>query len=201
VTGVVLAGGGARRFGADKLGADLDGLPLLHHAILRVAEVALETVVVTAAEGPEPALPLGVPARIARDAVAGEGPLHGAAVGLAAASTDLALVVGGDMPALSVAVLSEMARVARDAPVDGVVLADATAREGWRPLPAVVAVERSGTVARTLLHEGERSLVRWLQALRLAVIDEPTWQRLDPARGSFVDVDTPADLPLGGSPG
>jgi hypothetical protein len=43
--------------------------------------------------------------------------------------------------------------------------------------------------------------VRWLQALRLAVIDEPTWQRLDPARGSFVDVDTPADLPLGGSPG
>lgn len=198
MTGVVLAGGGARRFGADKLAADLDGLPLLHHAILRVAEIAVETVVVTAPEGPEPALPPGVPTRIARDVVAGEGPLHGAAVGSAAARTDLALVVGGDMPALSVTVLSEMARVARDAPVDGVVLADPTAREGWRPLPAVVAVERAGTVARTLLHEGERSLVRWLQALRLAVIDEPTWHALDPTRGSFVDVDTPADLPLEG---
>ena len=49
---------------------------------------------------------------------------------------DLALLVGGDMPELSTAVLLEMLRVAAEAPVDAVALQDGDA---FRPLPVVVA--------------------------------------------------------------
>ena len=36
---------------------------------------------------------------------------------------------------------------------------------------------------------------RTVDALRVAVIDEPTWHALDPDRATLRDVDVPADLP------
>ena len=44
----MLAGGRSTRFGTDKLAAELHGLPLLHHPVLRLAEVCAEVVVVIA---------------------------------------------------------------------------------------------------------------------------------------------------------
>ena len=112
--------------------------------------------------------------------------------GLEAASTELAFVAGGDMPDLSTAVLLEMLRVAGEAPVDAVALA------GRRPVPARSRASCGslphGTPPRSLLGAGERSLRSLLQALRTAVIDEPTWTALDPGRGTLHDVDEPGDL-------
>jgi molybdopterin-guanine dinucleotide biosynthesis protein A len=95
------------------------------------------------------------------------------------------------MPSLSIPVLLEMLRVASEAPVDAVAL-----REGdrVRPLPVVVRVDVARDVAHALLHDGERSLRRWLQAVRVAVVDEATWTALDPERGTVLDVDEPSDL-------
>jgi hypothetical protein len=45
-----------------------------------------------------------------------------------------------------------------------------------------------------LLHEGERSLHRFLDAVRVAVIDEQTWRRSDPERRTLRDIDVPGDL-------
>ena len=114
-TGIVLAGGRSTRFGADKLAARIDGRPLLHHAILAVASVADEVVVVIGSDGARPSLPTDadVPVRVVRDAIAGRGPLAGLAAGLEAAHGSLALLVGGDQPWLSPAVLAELLPVAR----------------------------------------------------------------------------------------
>ncbi|MFN8623891.1 MAG: NTP transferase domain-containing protein, partial [Chloroflexota bacterium] len=51
VSAIVLAGGRASRFGADKLAASLDGVPLLHHAVRAVSAVpgATEVIVVAGA--------------------------------------------------------------------------------------------------------------------------------------------------------
>ncbi len=40
ISGIVLAGGRSRRFGADKLTTDVGGRPLLHHAITALAAVS-----------------------------------------------------------------------------------------------------------------------------------------------------------------
>ncbi len=180
------------RFGAaDKLAATYAGMPLLHHPVLRLAEITRDVVVVLAPDALEPSMPPGAPVRFVRDARAGEGPLAGALAGLSAAEGELAVLAGGDMPGLSTAVILEMMRVASEASVDAVALHD----EGrFSPLPVVVRSVRAREVAHTLVHGGERSLLAWLQMMRLAVIDEATWAALDPGRETLRDIDEPGDI-------
>ena len=187
----MLAGGRSTRFGGDKLDATFRGIPLLHHAVLRLGEVCTEVVVVIAPDAPETTMPVGANARFVRDAREGEGPLAGLLSGLEGASTDLAIVAGGDMPDLSTAVLLEMLRVAGEASVDALALQDA---DRFRPLPSLVRVTPARAAAHALLHSGERSLRSLLRALRTAVVDEPTWTALDPNRGTLRDIDAPGDL-------
>ena len=192
MTGIVLAGGRSTRFGRDKLAEPFRGMPLLHHVVLRLAEVCDDVVVVIAPpDVVEPPLPLGAPVSIVRDAREGEGPLAGAYTGLSAVRTELALLAGGDMPELQTSVLLEMLKVAVDAPVEAVVLADG---ERFRPLPAVLRVESARDAAHALLDSGRRRLRDLLDALRVAIVDEATWHALDPERRTLFDIDEAADL-------
>jgi molybdopterin-guanine dinucleotide biosynthesis protein A len=95
------------------------------------------------------------------------------------------------MPDLQTRVLLELLHVADDAPVDAVALQDG---DRYRPLPCVVHVSRAIEVAHALLHEDRRALHDLLDALRLAIVDEPTWLALDPGRRTLFDIDTPSDL-------
>jgi molybdopterin-guanine dinucleotide biosynthesis protein A len=191
VTGIVLAGGRSTRFGSDKLAAIVGGIPLLHHPILRLAEVCREVVVVVAADAAEPALPMGAPSRVVRDTVEGEGPLAGVVAGLGACGTEWAVIAGGDMPDLRISVLLEMLTVAGEAGADAVTLQDG---DRFRPLPIVVRVPPAREAAHALLHAGERRLRALPDALRTAVVDERTWLALDPGRMTLRDVDEPGDL-------
>ncbi|HEY8018465.1 MAG TPA: NTP transferase domain-containing protein [Actinomycetota bacterium] len=190
---MVLAGGRSTRFGgADKLTAEVEGAPLLHRPVLRLAEVTGDVIVVLAPGTDPPPMPPGVPVRVAHDAAEAEGPLAGVLAGLLMADTELAIVAGGDMPSLVTAVLLELLRVALEAPVDAVALQDG---DGFRPLPLVLRVAPAAAAAHALLHDGERRLRALPRALRTAVIDEPTWRILDPAGATLADVDVPEDLP------
>lgn len=191
----MLAGGRSTRFGSDKLTAIHRGIPLLHHAVLRLGEVCAEVLVVIAPDVPEVAMPVGARARLVRDAREGDGPLAGLLSGLEGSSTELAFVAGGDMPDLSTAVLLEMLRVAGEAAVEAVALRDAGR---VRPLPSLLRVEPAREFAHALLHRGERSLRSLVDSLRVAVIDELTWTALDPGRGTLHDIDEPGDLASGG---
>jgi molybdopterin-guanine dinucleotide biosynthesis protein A len=162
--------------------------------VTRVAEVSDEIVVVLAPGVDPPALRLTIPIRFAHDAREGVGPLGGLAAGLDVVTTDLALVVAGDMPHLAPPVLAELIRVAGDARVEAAALAQG---DRVRPLPCVVATADARTSASALLRAGERrarSVRGLLETLRVAVVDEDTWRRLDPAGVTLHDVDEPGDL-------
>ena len=190
LTGIVLAGGRATRFGSNKLQASYRGIPLVHHAALRLAELCDDVVVVLAPGVDGVGLPPG--ARATNDATEGEGPLAGLHTGLMqAGGADAVLVVGGDMPDLQLAVAREMLRVLGDASVDAVVLADG---DRPRPLPCVLRTPQAADVVHSLLHAGRRRLRDVIDGLRTAVIDEATWTALDPQRRSVFDVDEPGDL-------
>jgi molybdopterin-guanine dinucleotide biosynthesis protein A len=159
--------------------------------VLRLAEVCREVVVVAGPESPKPDLPSGPSLRLARDPVAGQGPLAGLAAGLAEVGTELALVAAGDMPDLSVAVLVAMVAQARESG------AEATALEQGgtlRPLPAVLRAKPARRAAQALLDRGERSLTGLLATLRVTRLDESTWRALDPEGRTFRDIDRPEDL-------
>lgn len=188
LTGVVLAGGRSSRFGRDKLAEPYRGAPILHHTLARVRTVCEEVVLVLAPDAPEPA---GAAARVARDPAPYEGPLAGAHAGLLAVRTELALLVGGDMPGLVPEVVAEMLAVARGTGAEAVALAD---EDRLRPLPSLVRVAPAVRAAADLLGAGRRRLRELLGALRTAAVDEATWTALDPGRRSLLDVDVPADL-------
>jgi molybdenum cofactor guanylyltransferase len=197
-TGIVLAGGHATRFGADKPTAQVDGRPLLHHAILAVATVSDEVLVVIGSDGARPSLPADaeVRVRVVRDAIADGGPLAGLAAGLAAARGELALLVGGDQPSLSPAVLEELllwlGREADGPPLDAVALAS----DGLvRSLPAALRVATVRPVVAALLDGGTGSLVGLLERLRVGTLEPEHWRGLDPTGTSLREIDTPGDLP------
>ena len=190
ITGIVLAGGRATRFGSDKMSAIYRGQPLVHHPALVLAQICDDVVVVLAPGADATGLPPGI--RTAHDTTEGEGPLAGLHTGLlAAVRSDVAIVAGGDMPSLQPQVLTEMVRVLDDAGVDAVVLHDG---EKPRPLPCVLRTWPAAEMTHALLHAGRRRLRDLIDALRSAVIDEATWTGLDPDRRSLFDVDEPTDL-------
>ncbi len=128
----MLAGGRSSRFGSDKLAAEREGVPLLHHAVLRVAEVADDVVVVLAPGASGAGLPPGV--RVANDPTEGEGPLAGLHAGLlAAVRSDVAIVVAGDMPDIQPDVIREMLRVLEESGADAVALQDGADRRVRSP--------------------------------------------------------------------
>jgi len=116
ITAVVLAGGGARRFGGrDKLALTVGGVPLLGRVLAVVAALGWPAVVV----GPRRDLPPGLPKPVRiREDPPGGGPAHAlaAAVGTAGAvTTDLVAVLAGDLPHLGVGALQRLADAAREA--------------------------------------------------------------------------------------
>jgi len=198
VVAIVLAGGGSTRFGTDKLAAELDGRPLLHHALERVAEAADRIVLVLAPDAGVPAMPPEIERRIevARDEARHQGPLAGLAAGLArldaARDADaIAIVVGGDMPRLVPGVLRLLAeRVARDGGTAGAVLES----DPVPSLPVALRASSALDAARTLLAADRRSLRALLDELAAVTVPAGEWRLLDPSGATLADVDTPDDL-------
>lgn len=197
VTAIVLAGGRSTRFGGDKLAALVAGRPLLHRAIHAVAEVADEVVVVLAPDAPVPLLPgrPGTPIVIARDVVAGRGPLAGLAAGLAVATNPRAVLVAGDQPFLRVAVLrallDELGDPGRPDGPDVTALEDGDSL--W-PFPVGLRAAMVRPAAALALAGPDLRLFTLFGRLSLARVPEARWRALDPGGESLRDVDTRDDL-------
>jgi molybdenum cofactor guanylyltransferase len=196
LAGIVLAGGRARRFGSDKLAADLGGRPVVWRTVASLAPLVRELVVVTSAGSKLPELPtdpLASRPTIVRDELPDAGPLAAMLTGLRAVASERAVVLGGDMPFARRAILELLA--GRLEPYDpgtlGAALLDGPL---LRPLPLAVLVGPARVAAETLVGTGERSLRSLTTALRVAAVEEAVWRTLDPDAGSLRDVDTRADL-------
>lgn len=195
VTAIVLAGGRSERFGSPKLAAELDGATLLQHAIRAVESVADEVVV--AGSPPPAASDAGSrPMRVLADAAPFAGPLAALAGALLGTDSALAIVVGGDMPALVPAVLATMLlRLAADDELDAVLLANPVEDTGRRQvLPLAIRVAAASASAAAAISAGDRSLVRLVDRMRALEIPAAEWLVLDPAGRTLRDVDLPADL-------
>jgi molybdenum cofactor guanylyltransferase len=154
VTGILLAGGASSRFGSPKELAEYEGETLAARARRLLGEVCDEQLVVGRGGLADP----------------GTGPVAAIAVGLRAATHELAVVIPVDMPLLTGEALRLLADACRDA---------AVAQAG--PLPCAVA-------RRTLpaFETGERRLRAVLDGLDTARIE------LEPSL--LANVNEPADL-------
>jgi molybdopterin-guanine dinucleotide biosynthesis protein A len=188
---IVLAGGRSSRFGRDKMVEPLDGRRLLDHAVAAVVSVDPDiAIVVVTAPGARLEPPSG--AQLAHDEQPFEGPLAGLAAGVARLATevDRFLVVGGDMPTLSVPVLRLL--LDRLSPqVESAILADG---QFARPLPAAYRRDAAEPAIRSLYATGERRLRALRTVLATDVVPESDWRALDPGGASLRDIDRPDDM-------
>jgi molybdopterin-guanine dinucleotide biosynthesis protein A len=177
-TAVVLAGGRAARLGGQaKPQLEVGGRPMLATVLAAVVDADRRVVV-----GPPQPVPDDV-VRV-REQPPGGGPVAALRAGLVEVPTDVVVLLAGDLPFLSGAIIGELRTALRG---DGVLVVDDTGRDqlllgAWRTAALRTAV--AGTV-------GPVPLRRVLTPLR------PT--RLRPAvppgnPPPWLDCDTPADL-------
>lgn len=192
VSGIVLAGGRSRRFGSDKLVAEIDGRSLLELAVASVATIATEVVVVVAPNDDRRLPDARVPVRRAVDPEPYAGPLVGLRTGLEAAREPLVVAVGGDMPSVEPTILGLLVRSLTVAPE---ISAVALATQGrLAPLPTAVRTGAATDAATRLVADGERRLRSLFERLPTRILDEREWRPLDPAAATLRDVDRPEDL-------
>ncbi|MBX3173471.1 MAG: molybdenum cofactor guanylyltransferase [Gemmatimonadaceae bacterium] len=166
-TGVILAGGGATRFGGEPKGLErVAGRRIIDRVAAALREVTDELLLVANAEDAASWLP-GV--RVARDVREGAGALGGLHAALTHAGTEV-LLVAWDMPFVSASLLGELRRVG-----EGGALAESV--EGGRP-GGIAADDAARAVPRdAVLPESEGSrrgvepLCAWYSPRCLPAID------------------------------
>jgi len=196
LSGAVIAGGRARRFGSDKRLAEVDGQALLLRT-LTVLEPLVDDLHVVVADPADRSLIMtaiaersAIGVTVTADDRTGEGPAAGLETALRVARHDLVLVVATDHPWLSVRVLGLLIDHAATMPGSAVAL---EGTYGGEPLLAVYRRDARELVGE-LLDRGVRRLQELLTALEPEVIPMATWRALDPDAVTIRDVDTPEDL-------
>jgi molybdopterin-guanine dinucleotide biosynthesis protein A len=179
---VVLAGGESRRFGGDKLAADLDGLSLLERAVTELPSEAQLIIV-----GPH--REIGRPAAFAREEPPGGGPAAAMIAGLRLAlssDTEAIVVLPGDAPAGGRAAMTLLS-VLRSSGASAVLAVDGSGRAqplqlALRPAAAKALISAAGDLAGA--GQSARQLLDRLS---------PPPRRVPVAPGHF-DIDTPDQL-------
>lgn len=202
---LVLAGGAARRLGADLVGSDgKAGLLLGGHTFLEVITATLSScvarVVVVAAPG-QPLPEVGGAIEIVHDSTPGAGPLAGIRDGLAHACRidtppEAVVVVSCDVPLLRPAVvrllIERLAATGGQWVVPVVHGHPQVLVSALRPT-LLAAIERHLAAGRRDLR-GLLDELRRVDPAAVALLDEVEVAAVDSGCRSFLDVDTPADL-------
>ena len=184
VTGLVLAGGQARRMGGgDKGLRQLRGRPLVAHAIARLRD-QVDALMISANQNLEAYRALGYPVVTDGDALeAYAGPLAGLHAGLSACATPLLVTVPCDSPLLPLDLVSRLRdRLA----AAGAELAVARTASGLQPVFSLCRRTVLDSLTR-YLDGGGRKMERWyaeLSSVNVAFADED----------AFVNINTLSEL-------
>jgi molybdopterin-guanine dinucleotide biosynthesis protein A len=184
VSALIVAGGKASRMGGvDKRELVVDGKTIFARQCEVLAPHVAEIIV---------SAPRDVPGyRTVRDEVDGAGPLAGIAAGLAAATTPWLLVVAGDMPFVSSALIDLMLG-ARGDDIDAVGV-----RIGALPEPLLCVLHaraRDVVEQRIAARRFKASGLLTDEALRVSWIEEPALRAIDPELRALFNINRPDDL-------
>jgi molybdopterin-guanine dinucleotide biosynthesis protein A len=184
-TGVLVAGGQARRLGGLAKGfLRVQGVPIVARSLALFRDLFDQVLVV--ANDPGPWAALGVP--VVPDAVPGKGAPGGLHAALLAARTGWIFTAACDMPFLSAGPIRHLAARREGAPA--VLVEGQHGPEGMHAFWSKAALP---TVDR-MLREGDPSLRAIAAALGARIVRAREWRDIDPDGRSFENVNTPEDL-------
>ena len=189
-TGVILAGGGATRFGGRAKGLErVGGVRIIDRVAQALAASTDELLLI--ANDPEASTWLpGV--RLAADVRPGEGSLGGLHAALAHAQGAV-LVVAWDMPFVPTGLLTAL-RSLGEAGADAA-LAESGSRRGMEPMCAYYAPPCRPAIERRL-DAGDRRVISFFDDVRVARLVEHDVASFGPAEMLFMNVNAPEDLAI-----
>lgn len=187
MTSIVLAGGRSLRLGRSKALQAIQGKSLIQWVVDRLAMLSTEIIIVTARGE---AIPCSSAVRIktVADIYPAKGTLVGIHSGLIASSSSQAIVVGCDMPFLSVSLLEYMTQTLADSDV-----ALPRIGEMVEPLCAVYSKNCLAPI-QELLDQNELRISRLFGMVKVRYIDEDDIDSFDPEHLSFFNVNSQIDL-------
>ena len=183
VTGVILAGGQARRMNAlDKGLVCYHGRPMVSYAIDALAGVAGQTII-NANRNLDLYRQFGLPV-IADQTESFDGPLAGILSAMTHADAGVLLVIPCDSPLIKAEHLQKLLSVREQNQADA-----AVAFDGERVHPVFLAIKTSLVkTLREYLDSGQRKLDRWLAQLKTVRAD------FSETPGIFININTLAEL-------
>jgi molybdopterin-guanine dinucleotide biosynthesis protein A len=187
MTSIILAGGKSLRLGRSKLLETIGGKSLIQRVIDRLVIISTEIIIATAHGEPIPCSS-AAKIRTVADIYPGRGPLVGIYSGLMASSSSQAIVVGCDMPFLSVSLLEHMVQTLADSDI-------ALPRIGAMVEP-LCAVYSKNCVApiKKLLEQDERRISKLFSMVKVKYIEQDEINRFDPEHLSFFNINSEDDL-------
>jgi len=184
-TGVLVAGGQARRMGGAAKGfVRVGGVPIAARSLALFRELFDEVLVV--ANDPEPWLPLG--ARVIADAVPGKGAPGGLHAALRAAGAGWIFAAACDMPFLSEGPIRHLAALR-----EGSTAVLVEGERGPEGLHAFWSRSALPTLER-MLREGDPSLRAIAAEIGARVVPAREWRAIDPDGRCLENVNTPEDV-------
>lgn len=171
--------------GRDKAFLELGGRPLIEVVIERVSRICAEVLIVTG--DVEPYTDLGV--SVVEDRFCGVGVLGGLHAGLEAATYELTLAVGCDMPFLDLDLLRAFADWA-----EGFDVAVLRRREGEQVEPLHAAYRRTCLPAiESAIRAGRRRIISFFSQVQVRYVTPDEVLPFDPHLRSFRNVNTPEE--------
>ena len=183
VTGIILAGGRSRRFGAPKAAALLGGRPLLDWTRAGLERHCARLAVVTA-----PGRPVETDLEVWEDLIPGKGVLGGIYTALKAAETPRVFVAGCDLPFLADGVFDRL--IER---VEGGDLAVPKGPGGHEPLRAIYGKACVPAILEAISAD-DLQVDHFFGRVRAIEVPEEVLREADPELLSFLNVNTPDDL-------
>lgn len=184
VSGAILTGGRARRFGGcDKGSLLVDGRRIIERQVEALRAIASHVMIV----GGDPARHAGLGVATVPDQVDGAGPLAGLHAALVNTPGDLTVVLACDLPFVEPRFLSLLVDAIGDA--DVCVPRDA---RGWHPLCACYA-KRCAPVIGARLAAGQLKVTDAIAGMRRVEIGPEALSRVDPAGRVLTNVNTAED--------
>ena len=185
---IVLAGGRGSRLGHNKAKVTIGKKTLFQRVLCAVSFIDGEVVVVSSGRESFPWLEDYPRHRVVKDIYPGRGPLVGIYTGLRVSGSQYNLVVACDMPFLNRGLLTYMMEAAA-----GFDLVIPRMGEMVEPLHAVYSKSCLAPMEH-MIKQGNFGVNKLLNLVRARYVETDQIDRFDPARLSFFNVNTEADL-------
>jgi molybdopterin-guanine dinucleotide biosynthesis protein A len=184
VAAFVLAGGVSERMGRDKALLKLGGVPMVVRAA-RLAQPYVASVAIVAPQ--ERYTRLGL--RIVPDRWPGAGPLGGIATALGSRSAEWNLILGCDLPFLTLEWIGWLISRGLESPAHAVV---PESGRGLEPLAAMYH-QSCETALTAAVERGVRRVTEGLSEIPFERISMSEWREFDPTGALFENMNTPED--------